>query len=252
MALIEALPVAADQFHLDLGTAEPWRHGLAPRSLSAGFAAAEKNPGGPLIAVIDDDDGARLSTAWFLEGEGYRVLPFASGDAFLAAWLPERLACALLDMRMPGRNGLDVLRVLKEREDAPPVLVVTGHADMAVAVAAMKLKALDVIQKPYQGKALLDAIGEASASREAARAAQAPAREACALIEALSQRQRQVLEGIVSGQPNKIIAWKLGLSVRTVEAYRAQLFQKLRVQSTAEAVRIAVAAGMGGGVARAA
>ena len=213
---------------------------------AAGPAARKKaDPAAPLIAVIDDDEGARLSTAWFLEGEGYRVLSFVSGDAFLRARPRERLSCALLDLRMPGKSGLDVLRALSGEDDAPPVLVVTGHADLATAVAAMKLKAFDLIQKPYAPKALLQALACASAQREQARAAQAPAREARVMIESLSERQRQVLAGIVGGRPNKVIAWELGLSIRTIEAYRAQLFQKLRVRNTAEAVRIALAAGIG-------
>lgn len=209
-----------------------------------GSRARAHQVAGRLVAIIDDDDGARLSTAWLLEGEGYRVLPFASGDAFLDRRLPEPPACLLLDLRMPGRNGLDVLRALGARDDAPPVLVLTGHADLSMAVAAMKLKAIDVILKPYQPHRLLEAIEAASAQREEADAARAARNRACQLIDGLSERQRQVLAGVVRGRANKLIAWELGLSIRTVETYRAQMLERLGVHGTAEAVRVAIAAGM--------
>ncbi len=203
-------------------------------------------PDARVVALVDDDDGARTSTTWFLEGEGYRVLPYPSGDAFLRACVPDQVSCVLLDLRMPGRSGLDVLRALVGRENAPPVVVLTGHADLATAVEAMKLKAADIIEKPYPPEALMAALGSALARHERSRAARAAARDARVLVDGLSERQRQVLAGIVDGKPNKIIAWQLGLSVRTVEAYRAQLFERLGARSTAEAVRIAVAAGVGG------
>jgi two-component system response regulator FixJ len=218
---------------------------MFPGGNGAGPAAAGMgDPCGPLIAVVDDDKAARLSTAWFLEGEGYRVQTFASGDAYLAAPLAERPDCTLLDMRMPGRSGLEILRVLAARCDAAPVLMLTGHGDVAMAVAAMKLNAADFILKPYVPTALVDSIERALKRGEQARAALAVDRNARAVVEGLSERQRQVLAGIVRGDPNKVIAWELGLSVRTIEAYRAQLFVKLGVRSTAEAVRMALAGGL--------
>ena len=199
---------------------------------------------GHSIAIVDDDDAVRTSTARLLESAGHRVLSFASGDDFLRARLPDSLNCILLDMRMPGMSGLEVLRALGEHEHAPSVLVLTGHGDIPMAVEAMKLGAIDFIEKPYAPKALLAAIDSASEHHEQMRAAMEGSREAAALIETLSDRQRQVLAGIVKGRPNKLIAYDLGLSIRTVEAYRAQLLDKLGVRSTAEAVRIAIAAGM--------
>ena len=198
----------------------------------------------PLIAVVDDDDGARLSTEWLLESAGYRVLPFADGESFLASRLLHRVTCVLLDMRMPGLSGLDVLEALAGREDSPAVLVLTGHASIPTAVAAMKLQAADVIEKPYAHPALLGAVERALAIGARARASRARKGEARALVDGLPERQRQVLTGMTRGRPNKIIAWELGLSVRTVETYRAQLLDRLRVRSTAEAVRIALAAGL--------
>ncbi len=198
-----------------------------------------------VVAVVDDDDAVRLSTARLLERAGLRVQTFASGDAFLEARLPDQMGCILLDMRMPGRNGLDVLRVLSERDSAPAVLVLTGHGDIPLAVEAMKLGAIDFLEKPYQPGALIGAVEGACELRARSRASEAAKGEAAELTRTLSERQRQVLEGIVQGKPNKIIAYELDLSIRTVEAYRAQLLDKLGVRSTAEAVRIALAAGIG-------
>jgi two-component system response regulator FixJ len=221
-----------DLFEADAEPADRFRRRRAPA------------PDARVVAVIDDDEGARASTAWLLEGEGYRVLAFASGDAFLAARPAERLACALLDLRMPGPSGLDVLAALAERDDAPPVIMVTGHGDVSSAIAAMKLKASDFIQKPYAPSALLQSIERAAAQGDTSHAGAAATREARAAVAGLSERQRQVLAGVARGRANKVIAFELGLSIRTVEAYRAQLFQKLRARSTAEAVRFAVAAGL--------
>jgi two-component system response regulator FixJ len=206
-------------------------------------------PGGaedsPVVAVIDDDERVRQSTVWLLESAGYRVLSYVSGDAFLAAEIPERLDVALLDMHMPGRNGLDVLRALAARQDAPAVLVLTGHGDIAMAVEAMKLKAADFLQKPYPPVALLETLENTLAEREQGRAARTPNSRARAQVDALTPRQRQVLAGIVRGQANKTIAWDLGLSVRTIEDYRAQLLERLGVRCTAEAIRIGLDAGIG-------
>ena len=198
------------------------------------------------VAVVDDDECTLRSTACLLENEGYRVLRFASGDEFLQAGPPDDLTCVLLDIWMPGRTGLDVLRELARRGWSTPVIVVTGHADIGRAVEAMKLQAFDLIEKPCDPDSLLRALMRAEAVTRDVNAARQASQDAASLVARLTERQRQVLRGIVGGDPNKIIAWKLGLSVRTVEAYRAQLLERLRVRSTIEAVRIAMAAGMDG------
>jgi two-component system, LuxR family, response regulator FixJ len=196
-----------------------------------------------VVAVVDDDDAVRRSTATLLERAGYRVRAFESGDAFLAAQLPGDSDCILLDMRMPGTNGLGVLKALGEWETMPPVLVLTGHGAVPEAVEAMKLGAADFLEKPYPAQSLIQAIGNAMATRRKQKAGTVDP-EAAAKVETLSQRQLQVLRGILKGQPNKIIAYELALSIRTVEAYRAQLLEKLGVRGTADAVRLAIAAGM--------
>lgn len=238
-------------------TKDEVRHNGAPQSLAvpkpiglwydnSGVRARERNVNAcHVVAVVDDDDAVRLSTARLLERAGHRVQTYSSGDAFLEARLPDQLDCVLLDMRMPGRNGLDVLRALGDRDTAPSVLVLTGHGDVPLAVEAMKLGAVDFLEKPYPAGALIDAIQGACELRARSRASESASREAVERVRTLSERQRQVLTGIVKGQPNKIIAYELDLSIRTVEAYRAQLLDKLGVRSTAEAVRIAIAAGLG-------
>ena len=145
---------------------------------------------------------------------------------------------------MPGTDGIAVPRALQASGNVPPILVVTGHGDIQLAVQAMKLGAVDFIEKPYQPKDLLTAIRSAIARHAEARAGQEGAGAAVAAVGALTQRQREVLCGILQGDPNKIIAWELGLSIRTVEAYRAQLLEKLGVRSTAAAVRLAIAANL--------
>ncbi|MGZ8360353.1 MAG: response regulator transcription factor [Allosphingosinicella sp.] len=197
-----------------------------------------------VIAVIDDDGRVRQSLAWLLERAGYRVLPFASGDEFLASPQPERLDIVLLDIHMPGRNGLDVLRVLADRDDAPAVLILTGYGDVEMAVVAMKLNAADFLQKPCPPAALLQSVERALEAHSEVRAARFPGGNARARVDDLPSRQRQVLAGIVRGQTNKVIARELGLSVRTIEDYRAQLFARLGVRCAAEAIRIGLAAGL--------
>ncbi|HYN45200.1 MAG TPA: LuxR C-terminal-related transcriptional regulator, partial [Allosphingosinicella sp.] len=144
----------------------------------------------------------------------------------------------------PGMDGLAVMRALHDREVAVPILVLTGHGDVPLAVGAMRLGAVDFLEKPYPPGDLLDAIRHACNTPVALAGGHAVNKQAEAKVACLSERQRAVLLGILKGQPNKIIAWELGLSIRTVEAYRAQMLAKLGVRGTAEAVRLAMAAGM--------
>ena len=194
------------------------------------------------VAIVDDV-AASASTASFLEQAGYKVRTFASGDEFLAARPPGDWDCVVLAMHTAGMNGIGLLKALGAGESMIPVLVLTGQGAIAEAVEAMKLGAADFLEKPYPAEAFLEAVGRALASGPRRKKAVVD-REAAARITALPQRQAQVLRGILKGQPNKIIAYELGLSIRTVEAYRAQLLERLGVRGTAAAVRLAVAAGM--------
>lgn len=196
-----------------------------------------------LVAVVDDDDAVRLSTERLLGRRGFDVVPFVSGDAFLASELPGNLDCILLDLRMPGTDGIAVLRALKERGLWLKIVVLTGHGDISLAVDAMKLGALDFLEKPYPPAALVEAIRHVCATPLPTTGPQVD-EEARKKLAKLTPRQRDVLLGVLKGQQNKIIAYELGLSVRTVEAYRGQLLTNLGVRGTAEAVRLALAAGM--------
>jgi two-component system response regulator FixJ len=197
-----------------------------------------------IVAIVDDDDSVRQSTAGLLARAGHRVDSYPGGAEFLDSRLPKNLGCILLDMRMPGMDGLAVMRALRERKVAVPILVLTGHGDVPMAVEAMQLGAIDFIEKPYPPDALLEAIRRACSTPMPTPGSLAVSKQAQAKVAALSERQRAVLRGVLKGQPNKIIAWELGLSIRTVEAYRSQMLAKLGVRGTAEAVRVALAAGM--------
>lgn len=197
-----------------------------------------------LVAVVDDDEAVRISTTKLLTKAGHTVESFAGGDALLASELLDQMGCILLDMRMPGMNGLDVMRILQGRERAPAILVLTAHGDVPLAIQAMRLGAFDFLEKPYPRADLLDAVRKACTRPPPPRAGPVVDPEAAAKLASLSVRQRELLYGVLKGQQNKIIAYEMGLSVRTVESYRAQLLMRLGVRSTAEAVRIAMAGGM--------
>ena len=195
------------------------------------------------IAIIDDDEAVRLSTAELLERLGFDVQLFRSGDAFLESARLDGISCILLDLQMPGRDGLAVLRELAQGGHPPPTLVLTAHGGIPAAVEAIKLGAHDFMEKPYDAELLLKKIDEALQQPASGKGAPDFNAEAAALIAGLSARQRQVLQGIVRGLQNKIIAYELDLSIRTVEAYRAQLLERLGARGTADAVRLAIAAG---------
>lgn len=197
-----------------------------------------------VVALVDDDDAVRASTAGLLRRAGHRVESYTGGAEFLASDLPDNLGCILLDMRMPGMDGLSVMRTLRDRGDEHPILVLTGHGDVPMAVEAMRLGAADFLEKPYPPKELLEAIVRACTAPRGSGGEVQVNQVAARKVAALSERERLVLKGVLKGQPNKIIAWEAGLSVRTVETYRAQMLVKLGVRGTAQAVRLAIAAGL--------
>ena len=196
-----------------------------------------------IIYVVDDDEAIRRSLSFMLRTSGYAVRLFAGGLEFLkeAGTLPR--GCVLLDVRMPDIDGLEVQRELRARGITLPVVIMTGHGDVDMAVAAMKTGASDFIEKPFEKAALLACIEAAKALSLAERGAIARAEEARARLNVLTDRERDVLDGLVQGLPNKSIAYDLGISPRKVEIHRANLMQKLRVKSLAEALRIAFHAG---------
>lgn len=197
-----------------------------------------------IIAIVDDDEAVRRSTFQLMRRSDFEAEMFESGDDFLSRAVIDNIGCILLDLNMPGTGGLAVLTALRQRCNSPPVIVITAHGDLASAIDAMKLGACDFIEKPYRLDELLTAIGSAMSGSRDVRDANALRERAIAQVDLLTARQRQVLLGILHGLPNKIIAYELDLSIRTVETYRAQLLEKLHVRGTAEAVRLALDAGL--------
>jgi two-component system response regulator FixJ len=197
------------------------------------------------IAIVGEGRAsADLSTFRLVASAGYLVFNFANAAAFLATDLPQPADCLILDIRMPGAGRLDLLRALAIVQDPPSVLVIADRGEVALAVEAMKLGAVDVLERPCPPEKLIEAIAHACTQREQSLRDAEARRRAVTRVTSLPRRLRQVLHGIAMGRGNKLIAYELALSIRTVEAYRAQLFVRLGVRSTAEAVRLAVAAGI--------
>ncbi len=197
------------------------------------------------IHLVDDDEAIRRSASFMLRTSGYVVKTYTSGVEFLGAADEALPGCVLLDVRMPEIDGLDVQQALKDRAILLPVIVMTGHGDVNVAVQAMKQGAVDFIEKPFEKAVLLNAIEEGFARLDQAGRRQARAEEARVRLDALTPRELDVMTGLVHGHPNKTIAYDLGISPRTVEIHRANLMTKLEVASLSEALRIAFAAGLG-------
>jgi two-component system response regulator FixJ len=198
-----------------------------------------------LIHLVDDDEAIRKAASFTLKTAGYAVISYASGVEFLKSAKTAEIGCVLLDVRMPEMDGLDVQAAMSERGINMPVIVLTGHGDVSVAVQAMKGGAVDFLEKPFERVALLDAIKRAFARIDDADVRALEASEALVRISALTPREREVLEGMANGLPNKTIAYDLDCSSRTVEVHRASLMTKLEVRSLSEALRIAFAAGLG-------
>ena len=192
-----------------------------------------------LVHVIDDDDSVRRSAAFMLKHAGYRVESYVSGVAFLKDAKNADRGCVLLDVRMPEMDGLEVQQEMVRRGIDMPVVILTGHGDVGVAVKAMRAGAVNFIEKPYEKEALLGAIEEAYGWLDRGHDKEMKAGEARVRLASLTGRERDVLNGLVAGNPNKTIAYDLGISPRTVEIYRANMMEKLRVRSLSEALRIA-------------
>lgn len=198
-----------------------------------------------VIHLIDDDDAIRRSAGFLLRTSGFEVATYASGIEFLAAAKSAEAGCVLLDIRMPAMDGLEVQRSMIERGIAMPVIMLTGHGEVALAVSAMKAGAIDFIEKPFEKAALLAAIEQAFDRLNDTGRHRLDAAEASVQLATLTPRERDVLEGLVQGLPNKTIAFDLGISPRTVEVHRFNLMHKLGAGSLSEVLRIAFAAGLG-------
>ena len=202
-------------------------------------------PDAQLIHVIDDDDAVRHSLAFLLESSGFRVRPHDSAAAFIAAGVPDKGGCIITDVRMPGLTGVELLHYLTTHGCKIPVIVVTGHADVPLAVEAMKLGAVDFLEKPFDDDALMAAVNACLSRSEQTQRVDLLRSEAAERVASLSHREHQVLEYLVVGHANKIIAHDLGISPRTVEVYRANVMTKMKAASLSELVRMALLAGLG-------
>jgi len=204
-----------------------------------------------IVHLVDDEEAIRRSVGFLLRTAGFDVVTYPSGVAFLAAVAGAAPGCILLDIRMPELDGLAVQRLLGERGITLPIVMLTGHGDISLSVRAIKAGAVDFLEKPFEKAALLRAIEDAFARLGRSRADHLDAAAATIRLAALTLRERDVLAGLVRGQPNKITAYELGISTRTVEVHRANLMNKLAVGSLSEVLRIAFAAELGDGVATA-
>ena len=191
-----------------------------------------------IVHLIDDDDALRDSVQLLLVSEGFSVKTYASAIEFLEALENAPTGCVVTDIRMPGMSGMDLLAHLAARSLALPVIVVTGHADVPLAVRAMKQGAVDLLEKPFRTEDLVSAVRNALASGKGAPANEAQTREALARLATLSVRENEVLDRLIRGQPNKVIAYEMGISPRTVEVHRANVMKKTKAGSVSELVRM--------------
>jgi len=202
-------------------------------------------PQARLVHIVDDEDSIRRSLDFLLRSAGYRTERWEDGESFLKGADAAEPACVLLDVRMPGMDGLEVQTEMVKRGLNLPVVVLTGHGDIAIAVKAMRGGAIDFLEKPFNRERLLDALTVGFARIEDREAARKREDWAKTEVAKLTEREREVLEGLACGYPNKTIAYDLGISSRTVEVYRANVMTKFEVGNFADALRVAFAAGMG-------
>src|SRR5215471_8054941 len=201
-------------------------------------------PADAIVHVIDDDAAVRESIEFLLRASGITAKTYDSALAFLNALPTVEPGCIITDVRMPGISGIDLLRRLGEMQIKMPVIVITGHGDVPLAVEAMKVGAVDFLEKPFEDELLLGSVRSAlnrsqeNAVRDAERA------EVEARLSTLTNREREVLEGLVAGKPNKVIAFDLAISPRTVEIYRANVMTKMEATSLSELVRMALVIGV--------
>ena len=192
------------------------------------------------VYVVDDDEAVRDSVQWLLEGQDFRVRSFESAEVFLARYDPREVACLIVDIRMDGMSGLELQDRLIERNSPLPIAFITGHGDVPLAVDTMKKGALDFIQKPFNEQQLVPLVERMLEQTRANFAEHQQAASRDALLSKLTGREAQVLERIVAGRLNKQIADDLGISIKTVEAHRANIMEKLGANTVADLLKIAL------------
>ena len=192
------------------------------------------------VYVVDDDEGVRDSLQWLLEGKDYRVRCYDSAETFLSRYDPREVACLIVDIRMGGMTGLELQDRLLERKSPLPIVFITGHGDVPMAVNTMKKGAMDFIQKPFQEDALVSLVERMLDQAKAAFTEHQHSASRDALLAKLTSREAQVLDRIVAGRLNKQIADDLGISIKTVEAHRANIMEKLNANTVADLLKIAL------------
>lgn len=192
------------------------------------------------VFVVDDDDAMRESLTWLIESVGLKVETYASADDFLKSYYPGRPGCVLLDVRMPGMSGLELQGHLQQQQVTVPVIMITGHGDVPMAVRAMKAGAIDFIEKPFNDEQLLESIRNALSIDDTRRDEQAFKAEIASRLAHLTPRESEVMDMVTAGKSNKEIANTLGVSAKTVEAHRAKVMEKMEAGSLAELVRLVV------------
>jgi two-component system response regulator FixJ len=195
------------------------------------------------VYVIDDDEAMRDSLQFLLDSADFEVRPFESAQAFLDTLPSVEFGCVVSDIRMPGIDGIELLKRVKESRRILPVIIMTGHGDVPLAVEAMKLGAVDFMEKPFEDDRLIAMIDIALRQAEAGARDEAAAQDVATRIASLSQRERQVMDGLVAGLSNKMIARDYNISPRTIEVYRANVMTKMQASSLSELVRLAIRAG---------
>lgn len=194
------------------------------------------------VYLVEDDDAVRDSLQLVLESVGHKVSAFSRADSFLEKFSTAMAGCIVLDIRMPGMNGMELQRQLNNRNSILPIIFVTGHGDVPMAVEAMQRGAVDFVQKPYREEELLNKIQQAIAADVEARAALKEKQKIRQQLEELTPRERQVMDLMIEGKANKVIAYDLDISQRTVEIHRARVMEKMSVRSLAHLVRMVMAA----------
>jgi FixJ family two-component response regulator len=194
------------------------------------------------VHVVDDDEAVRDSLQWLLEGKDYRVRCFDSAESFLSRFDPREVACVLADIRMDGMSGLELQDKLIERKSPLPIVFITGHGDVPMAVSSMKKGAMDFIEKPFKEEELVSLVERMLDKARVSFSQHLEAASRDALLSRLTAREAQVLERIVAGRLNKQIADDLGISIKTVEAHRANIMEKLNANTVADLLKIALGA----------
>lgn len=200
-------------------------------------------PTEPAVHIVDDDDAARDSLKFLLTSAGFSAVTYDSAASFLSLMPGAAKGCVITDVRMPDIDGIALLRKIKEQPKSLPVIVITGHGDVPLAVEAMKIGALDFLEKPYDDEQMIAAVKRALQIQEHIITSESDRLEIEQRIQSLTAREQQVLQGLIAGKPNKVIAFDLSISPRTVEIYRANVMTKMGVKSLSELVRMALTAG---------